>query len=152
RAVAGEADVPFFSMAASEFIEMVVGVGASRVRDLFAEAKKAAPAIIFIDELDSIGRSRGRSTTLGGHDGRGRTVNQILPGMDGFAGSEGVIVIAGTSPPHVLDKALLRPGRFVRQLVVSPPDQRGRKAILEVHTRNVPLADDVDLDTVGSST
>jgi len=152
RAVAGEADVPFFSMAASEFIEMVVGVGASRVRDLFAEAKKVAPAIIFIDELDSIGRSRGGSTTLGGHDEREQTLNQILTEMDGFTGSEGVIVIAATNRPEILDKALLRPGRFDRQVVVSPPDQRGRKAILEVHTRNVPLADDVDLDTVASST
>jgi cell division protease FtsH len=152
RAVAGEADVPFFSMSASEFIEMVVGVGASRVRDLFAEAKKVAPAIIFIDELDSIGRSRGGSTTMGGHDEREQTLNQILTEMDGFTGSEGVIVIAATNRPDILDQALLRPGRFDRQVVVSPPDQRGRKAILEVHTRNVPLDEEVDLGAIASST
>ncbi len=152
RAVAGEADVPFFSMAASEFIEMVVGVGASRVRDLFEQAKKVAPAIIFIDELDAIGRSRGGSTTMGGHDEREQTLNQILTEMDGFTGSEGVIVIAATNRPEILDKALLRPGRFDRQVVVAPPDQRGRRAILEVHTRGVPLADDVDLSGVASST
>ena len=152
RAVAGEADVPFFSMAASEFIEMVVGVGASRVRDLFEQAKKVAPAIIFIDELDAIGRSRGGSTTMGGHDEREQTLNQILTEMDGFTGSEGVIVIAATNRPEILDKALLRPGRFDRQVVVAPPDQRGRRAILEVHTRKVPLADNVDLSAVASST
>ncbi|HEX2152676.1 MAG TPA: ATP-dependent zinc metalloprotease FtsH [Acidimicrobiia bacterium] len=152
RAVAGEADVPFFSMAASEFIEMVVGVGASRVRDLFEQAKKVAPAIIFIDELDSIGRSRGGSTTMGGHDEREQTLNQILTEMDGFTGSEGVIVIAATNRPEILDSALLRPGRFDRQVVVSPPDQRGRKAILEVHTRDVPLDDGVDLSAIASST
>jgi cell division protease FtsH len=152
RAVAGEADVPFFSMAASEFIEMVVGVGASRVRDLFEQAKKVAPAIIFIDELDSIGRSRGGATTMGGHDEREQTLNQILTEMDGFTGNEGVIVIAATNRPEILDKALLRPGRFDRQVVVSPPDQRGRKQILEVHTRNVPLSDDVDLGAVAAST
>lgn len=152
RAVAGEADVPFFSMAASEFIEMVVGVGASRVRDLFEQAKKVAPAIIFIDELDSIGRSRGGSTTMGGHDEREQTLNQILTEMDGFTGSEGVIVIAATNRPEILDKALLRPGRFDRQVVVSPPDQRGRLAILEVHTRNVPLDTSVDLAAIASST
>ncbi|MFP3915134.1 MAG: ATP-dependent zinc metalloprotease FtsH [Actinomycetota bacterium] len=152
RAVAGEADVPFFSMAASEFIEMVVGVGTSRVRDLFSEAKKVAPAIIFIDELDAFGRSRGGSTTMGGHDEREQTLNQILTEMDGFTGSEGVIVIAATNRPDILDQALLRPGRFDRQVVVSPPDQRGRKAILEVHTRNVPLDESVDLGTVASST
>lgn len=152
RAVAGEADVPFFSMAASEFIEMVVGVGASRVRDLFEQAKKVAPAIIFIDELDSIGRSRGGSTSMGGHDEREQTLNQILTEMDGFTGNEGVIVIAATNRPEILDKALLRPGRFDRQVVVSPPDQRGRKQILEVHTRNVPLADDVDLGAIASTT
>src|SRR5690606_12396611 len=152
RAVAGEADVPFYSMAASEFIEMVVGVGASRVRDLFAEAKKVAAAIIFIDELDSIGRSRGGSTTLGGDDEREQSLNQILTEMAGFTGSEGVILIAATNRPEILNKALLRPGRFDRQVVVSPPDQRGRKAILEAHTRNVPLADDVDLDVIASTT
>jgi cell division protease FtsH len=152
RAVAGEADVPFFSVSASEFIEMVVGVGASRVRDLFEQAKKVAPSIIFIDELDAIGRSRAGAATVGGHDEREQTLNQILTEMDGFTGSEGVIVIAATNRPEILDKALLRPGRFDRQVVVSPPDQRGRKAILEVHTRNVPLADDVDLDVIASTT
>jgi cell division protease FtsH len=152
RAVAGEADVPFFSISASEFIEMVVGVGASRVRDLFEEAKKVAPAIIFIDELDAIGRTRGGAVSLGGHDEREQTLNQILTEMDGFTGSEGVIVIAATNRPEVLDAALLRPGRFDRQVAVSPPDQRGRLMILEVHTRNVPLADDVDLGGIASST
>ena len=152
RAVAGEADVPFFSMSASEFIEMVVGVGASRVRDLFDEAKKVAPAIIFIDELDAIGRTRGGSVSLGGHDEREQTLNQILTEMDGFTGSEGVIVIAATNRPEVLDVALLRPGRFDRHVAVSPPDQRGRLMILEVHTRNVPLAEDVDLGSIASTT
>ncbi len=152
RAVAGEADVPFFSMSASEFVEMVVGVGASRVRDLFNEAKKAAPAIIFIDELDAIGRARGGSFSLGGHDEREQTLNQILTEMDGFSGSEGVIVLAATNRAEILDPALLRPGRFDRRVVVSPPDQAGRKAILEVHTRDVPLDDEVDLGAVASST
>ncbi|MGH8958766.1 MAG: ATP-dependent zinc metalloprotease FtsH [Acidimicrobiia bacterium] len=152
RAVAGEADVPFFSISASEFIEMVVGVGASRVRDLFDEAKKVAPAIIFIDELDAIGRTRGGGVSLGGHDEREQTLNQILTEMDGFTGSEGVIVIAATNRPEVLDVALLRPGRFDRHVAVSPPDQRGRLMILEVHTRNVPLADDVDLGSIASTT
>jgi cell division protease FtsH len=152
RAVAGEADVPFFSISASEFIEMVVGVGASRVRDLFDEAKKVAPAIIFIDELDAIGRTRGGGVSLGGHDEREQTLNQILTEMDGFTGSEGVIVIAATNRPEVLDVALLRPGRFDRHVAVSPPDQRGRLMILEVHTRNVPLAQDVDLASIASTT
>ena len=152
RAVAGEADVPFFSLSASEFIEMVVGVGASRVRDLFDEAKKAAPAIIFIDELDAIGRKRGGSNAIGGHDEREQTLNQILTEMDGFTGSEGVIVLAATNRPEILDSALLRPGRFDRRVTVNPPDQRGRKLILEVHTRSVPLADDVDLEALASST
>jgi cell division protease FtsH len=152
RAVAGEADVPFFSLSASEFIEMVVGVGASRVRNLFDEAKKAAPAIIFIDELDAIGRKRGGSNAIGGHDEREQTLNQILTEMDGFTGSEGVIVLAATNRPEILDSALLRPGRFDRRVTVNPPDQRGRKLILEVHTRSVPLADDVDLDALASST
>jgi cell division protease FtsH len=152
RAVAGEADVPFFSISASEFIEMVVGVGASRVRDLFDEAKKVAPAIIFIDELDAIGRTRGGGVSLGGHDEREQTLNQILTEMDGFTGSEGVIVIAATNRPEVLDAALLRPGRFDRHVVVSPPDQRGRLMILEVHTRSVPLADDIDLASIASTT
>jgi len=152
RAVAGEANVPFFSMAASEFIEMVVGVGASRVRDLFKQAKEAAPAIIFIDEIDSIGRARGGAVSFGGHDEREQTLNQILTEMDGFSGSEGVIVIAATNRPDVLDPALLRPGRFDRHVTVSPPDQVGRTAILGVHSRTVPLAADVSLADVASST
>ena len=152
RALAGEAEVPFFSVSASEFIEMIVGVGASRVRDLFELAKKAAPAIIFIDELDAIGRARGGSTSLGGHDEREQTLNQILTEMDGFTGTEGVIVLGATNRPEILDPALLRPGRFDRRLTISPPDQVGRRAILDVHVRNVPLADDIDLDVVASST
>jgi cell division protease FtsH len=153
RAVAGEADVPFFSLSASEFIEMVVGVGASRVRDLFEQAKKAAPAIIFIDELDAIGRSRGGpGGGLGGHDEREQTLNQILTEMDGFTGSEGVIVLAATNRPEILDQALLRPGRFDRRVVVAPPDKAGRKKILEVHSRGKPLGEDVDLGSIASST
>jgi len=152
RAVAGEAEVPFFSLSASEFVEMVVGVGASRVRDLFEQAKKAAPAIIFIDELDAIGRARGGGAALGGHDEREQTLNQILTEMDGFSGSEGVIVLAATNRPEVLDSALLRPGRFDRRVAVSPPDQAGRTKILEVHSRHVPLADDVDLGAIASTT
>ncbi len=152
RALAGEANVPFFSVSASEFIEMIVGVGASRVRDLFEQAKAAAPAIIFIDELDAIGRARGGSNSIGGHDEREQTLNQILTEMDGFTGAEGVIVLGATNRPEILDSALLRPGRFDRRLVISPPDQVGRRAILDVHVRNVPLADDVDLDVVASST
>ncbi|MET0602548.1 MAG: ATP-dependent zinc metalloprotease FtsH [Baekduia sp.] len=152
RAVAGEADVPFFSISASEFIEMVVGVGASRVRDLFTQAKAAAPSIIFIDELDAIGRQRGGGASLGGHDEREQTLNQILTEMDGFTGSEGVIVLASTNRPDVLDAALLRPGRFDRRVTVNPPDVDGREKILEVHTRSVPLADDVDLKGLAATT
>src|SRR5579875_622435 len=153
RAVAGEANVPFFSVSASEFIEMIVGVGASRVRDLFEQAKREAPAIIFIDELDAIGRARGVGAIPGGgHDEREQTLNQILTEMDGFDGSEGVIVLAATNRPEILDAALLRPGRFDRRVAVNPPDQRGRRQILEVHTRGVPLADDVDLPAVASAT
>jgi cell division protease FtsH len=153
RAVAGEAEVPFFSISASEFIEAIVGVGASRVRDLFTQAKTSAPAIVFIDELDAIGRARGGgSGGFGGHDEREQTLNQILTEMDGFTGSEGVIVIASTNRPDVLDSALLRPGRFDRRVAVSPPDLNGRRAILEVHTRGVPMADDVDLEAVAAST
>jgi cell division protease FtsH len=152
RAVAGEADVPFFSLSASEFIEMIVGVGASRVRDLFRQAKETAPSIIFIDELDAIGRARGSGGAIGGHDEREQTLNQILTEMDGFTGTEGVIVLAATNRPDVLDPALLRPGRFDRRITVSPPDQSGRRQILEVHTRLVPLGHDVDLDAVASST
>jgi cell division protease FtsH len=154
RAVAGEAGVPFFQMSASEFVEMIVGVGASRVRDLFAQAKQAAPAIIFIDELDAIGRSRagGGPNLSGGHDEREQTLNQILTEMDGFSPRESVIVLGATNRPEVLDQALLRPGRFDRRVVVSPPDRAGREAILRVHTRSVPLADDVDLGSIAAST
>ena len=152
RAVAGEAGVPFFSVSAAEFIEMIVGVGASRVRDLFEQAKKTAPAIIFIDELDAIGRARGGGMALGGHDEREQTLNQILTEMDGFTGSEGVVVIAATNRPEVLDPALLRPGRFDRRVMVNPPDAAGRLAILKVHTRSVPLAGDVGLPGVAAAT
>jgi cell division protease FtsH len=152
RATAGEAKVPFFSASASEFIEMIVGVGASRVRELFAEARKVAPSIIFIDEIDTIGRARGGARAFGGHDEREQTLNQILTEMDGFSGSEGVVVLAATNRPDVLDPALLRPGRFDRQIVVHAPDHRGRAEILRVHSRKVPLGEDVDLDRVAAST
>lgn len=152
RAVAGEAGVPFFSASASEFIEMIVGVGASRVRELFAEARKVAPSIIFIDEIDTIGRARGGGSGMGGHDEREQTLNQILTEMDGFSGSEGVIVIAATNRADVLDPALTRPGRFDRVVQVSPPDRAGRKAILEIHTRQIPLAPGVDLAQVARTT
>ncbi|MDQ2896121.1 MAG: ATP-dependent zinc metalloprotease FtsH [Actinomycetota bacterium] len=152
RAVAGEADVPFFSLSASEFVEMIVGVGASRVRDLFEQAKTDAPAIIFIDELDAIGRARGGGAMGGANDEREQTLNQILTEMDGFTGSEGVIVVAATNRPEILDPALLRPGRFDRRVTVNPPDHAGRRKILEVHTRNVPLGDDVDLGALAGST
>ena len=152
RAVAGEANVPFYSLSASEFVEMIVGVGASRVRDLFDQAKKTAPSIIFIDELDAIGRQRGGGASLGGHDEREQTLNQILTEMDGFTGSEGVIVLAATNRPEILDAALLRPGRFDRRVFVNPPDAVGREQILGVHTRRVPLAADADLKSLASST
>ena len=152
RAVAGEAGVPFFSISASEFIEAIVGVGASRVRDLFDQAKKVAPSIIFIDELDGIGRARGGAFSAGGVDEREQTLNQILTEMDGFEGNEGVVVLAATNRPEILDPALLRPGRFDRRVSVSPPDLRGRLEILQVHTRRVPLAPDVDLAAVAAST
>ncbi|MEV5198990.1 ATP-dependent zinc metalloprotease FtsH [Streptomyces sp. NPDC053720] len=152
RAVAGEAGVPFFSASASEFIEMIVGVGASRVRELFAEARKVAPAIVFIDEIDTIGRARGGGSGMGGHDEREQTLNQILTEMDGFSGSEGVVVLAATNRADVLDPALTRPGRFDRIVQVSPPDRTGREAILEIHTRQIPLAGDVNLAQVAGTT
>ncbi len=154
RAVAGEADVPFFSIAASEFVEAIVGVGASRVRDLFVQAKQEAPAIVFIDELDAIGRSRtsGVAGFSGGNDEREQTLNQILTEMDGFDSSTNVIVIGATNRPDVLDQALLRPGRFDRRVAVQPPDRAGREAILKVHTRGVPLGPDVDLGRIASTT
>jgi cell division protease FtsH len=153
RAVAGEAGVPFFSASASEFIEAIVGVGASRVRDLFKQAEEAAPAIIFIDELDAIGRARGGSGgVLSGHDEREQTLNQILTEMDGFDPAAGVIVLGATNRPDVLDPALLRPGRFDRRVAVQPPDSAGREQILRVHSRSVPLDDDVDLGQIAQST
>ncbi|MDX2732211.1 MULTISPECIES: ATP-dependent zinc metalloprotease FtsH [Streptomyces] len=152
RAVAGEAGVPFFSASASEFIEMIVGVGASRVRELFAEARKVAPAIVFIDEIDTIGRARGGGSGMGGHDEREQTLNQILTEMDGFSGSEGVVVLAATNRADVLDPALTRPGRFDRIVQVSPPDRGGREAILEIHTRQIPLSEDVSLGQVARTT
>jgi cell division protease FtsH len=152
RAVAGEAGVAFFSIAASEFVEMIVGVGASRVRDLFTKARAAAPSIIFIDELDAIGRSRAAAIRVGGTDEQEQTLNQILTEMDGFDSREGVIVLAATNRADVLDPALLRPGRFDRRVVVQPPDRAGRAAILRIHTREVPLAPGVDLEDIASMT
>jgi cell division protease FtsH len=152
RAVAGEAGVPFFSMSASEFVEMIVGVGASRVRDLFAQAKEAAPSIVFVDEIDAIGRARGSGAFAGSNDEREQTLNQILTEMDGFDATTGVIVLAATNRPDVLDPALLRPGRFDRRVTIQPPDKAGRAQILHVHTRSVPLAPDVDLDGLASAT
>jgi cell division protease FtsH len=151
KAVAGEAGVPFFSMSASEFVEMIVGVGASRVRDLFKDARESAPSIIFIDELDAIGRARGHAG-IGGISEHEQTLNQILTEMDGFSGREGIIVLAATNQPDVLDKALLRPGRFDRRVTVNLPDKTGREAILKVHTRNVPLATDANLKEIAAMT
>jgi cell division protease FtsH len=152
RAVAGEAHAAFFSISASEFIEAIVGVGASRVRDLFAKAKEAAPAIIFLDELDAIGRSRqGSAAITGANDEREQTLDQILTEIDGFEPAEAVVVLAATNRPDVLDPALLRAGRFDRRVAVQPPDRDGRRKILEVHTRSIPLADDVDLDQLAAS-
>ena len=151
KAVAGEAGVPFFIISGSDFVEMFVGVGASRVRDLFEQAKKNAPCIIFIDEIDAVGRQRGAGLG-GGHDEREQTLNQLLVEMDGFGTNEGVIVLAATNRPDVLDRALLRPGRFDRQIVVSAPDVKAREQILEVHSRKKRLSNDVDLRTIAKNT
>jgi len=151
RAIAGEANVPFFSISGSDFVEMFVGVGASRVRDLFEQGKKNAPCIIFIDEIDAVGRHRGAGVG-GGHDEREQTLNQLLVEMDGFESNEGVILVAATNRPDVLDPALLRPGRFDRRVVVSAPDVKGREQILKVHTKKVPLADDVELSVIARGT
>ncbi len=151
RAVAGEADVPFFSISGSDFVEMFVGVGASRVRDLFEQGKKQAPCLIFIDEIDAVGRQRGAGLG-GGHDEREQTLNQLLVEMDGFDSNEGIILIAATNRPDILDMALLRPGRFDRRIVVNMPDVKGREDILKVHVKNIPLARDVDLKVIGRST
>jgi cell division protease FtsH len=151
KAIAGEANVPFFSISGSDFVEMFVGVGASRVRDLFDQGKKHAPCIIFMDEIDAVGRHRGAGLG-GGHDEREQTLNQLLVEMDGFETNEGVILIAATNRPDVLDPALLRPGRFDRQVVVARPDVRGREEILKVHTRRIPLAPKVDLKVLARGT
>ncbi len=151
KAVAGEAGVPFFSISGSDFVEMFVGVGASRVRDLFEQAKTAAPAIVFVDEIDAVGRHRGAGLG-GGHDEREQTLNQLLVEMDGFDQKQGVILLASTNRPDILDPALLRPGRFDRQIVVDRPDLEGRKAILAVHARGKPLAEGVDLDVIARRT
>jgi cell division protease FtsH len=151
RAVSGEAGVPFFCISGSDFVEMFVGVGASRVRDLFEQGKKHAPCIIFVDELDAVGRHRGAGLG-GGHDEREQTLNQLLVEMDGFESNEGVILMAATNRPDVLDPALLRPGRFDRRVVVPRPDLRGRLEILKVHTRKTPMGDDVDLKNIARGT
>src|SRR5205809_5125653 len=151
RAIAGEAGVPFFSISGSDFVEMFVGVGASRVRDLFVQGKKKAPCIIFIDEIDAVGRHRGAGLG-GGHDEREQTLNQLLVEMDGFEYKDGVILLAATNRPDVLDPALLRPGRFDRQIVVDMPDVKGREQILRVHTRKIPLSQDVDISVLSRAT
>src|SRR5487761_1074282 len=151
RAVADEADVPFFSVTGSSFVEMFVGVGAARVRDMFSEARKRAPAIIFIDEIDAIGQRRGGSAVVA-NDEREQTLNQLLAEMDGFEMAEGIVVLAATNRPEILDPALLRPGRFDRRVAVQPPDRVGRQQILEVHTRSIPLADHVDLEALAATT
>ena len=151
KAVAGEAGVPFFSISGSDFVEMFVGVGASRVRDLFDQAKKSAPCIVFIDEIDAVGRQRGAGLG-GGHDEREQTLNQLLVEMDGFSANEGIIMIAATNRPDILDPALLRPGRFDRQIVVDRPDIKGRKEILKVHVKGKPLGDDVELEVIAQRT
>jgi cell division protease FtsH len=152
RAVAGEAKVPFLTISASQFVEAIVGIGAARVRDLFSQARSVAPAIVFIDEIDAVGRSRASQVRIGGHDEQEQTLNQILTEMDGFDSREGVIVLAATNRPDILDEALLRPGRFDRRVVVSSPDRDGRAAILRVHTRGVKLAPDVDIDAIAQQT
>src|SRR5207247_2621895 len=151
RAVAGEAGVPFFSISGSDFVEMFVGVGASRVRDLFEQAKQASPCIVFMDEIDAVGRHRGAGLG-GGHDEREQTLNQLLVEMDGFEMKDNIILIAATNRPDILDPALLRPGRFDRQIVVDRPDRNGRRKILEVHSKGKPLAPSIDLDTLASGT
>ena len=151
KAIAGEAGVPFFSISGSDFVEMFVGVGASRVRDLFEQGKKHAPCIIFIDEIDAVGRSRGAGLG-GGNDEREQTLNQLLVEMDGFDTAEGIILVAATNRPDVLDPALLRPGRFDRQVVVNHPDLRGRSEVLKVHTKNMPIAADVELEKIARGT
>jgi cell division protease FtsH len=147
KAVSGEAGVPFFSISGSDFVEMFVGVGASRVRDLFEQAKKNSPCIVFIDEIDAVGRQRGAGLG-GGHDEREQTLNQLLVEMDGFNGNEGIIIIAATNRPDILDPALLRPGRFDRQVVVNVPDVKGREEILKVHVRGKPLESNVNLEVL----
>ena len=151
RAVAGEAGVPFLSISGSDFVEMFVGVGASRVRDLFEQAKKRAPAIVFIDEIDAVGRMRGAGMG-GGHDEREQTLNQLLVEMDGFSTNQGIIVMAATNRPDILDSALLRPGRFDRQVILDKPDLKAREEILKVHSRGKPISKDVDMSALAKST
>ena len=152
KAVAGEADVPFFSLSGSDFVEMFVGVGASRVRDLFRQAKEKAPCIIFIDEIDAVGRARGKNPAMGGNDERENTLNQLLTEMDGFGTNSGVIILAATNRVDILDKALLRAGRFDRQIHLDLPDLNERKAVFGVHLRNIKLSKDVDVDLLARQT